>query len=767
MGVVYAGRHHELGRVAAVKLLLPQAENTPQARERFQLECEALGRLDHPGIVRVYESGFHEGRPFVALEFIEGEPLDEVLKRGPLEVEAAIQIGIGICEAVEHAHQAGILHRDLKPANVLLDTLGRPRVTDFGLAKDVNAESLTVSGTMLGTPAFMPPEQAAGDKSLVGATLDVYGLGATLFALLTGEAPFRGPTAINIVTQVYLKPAPVPSSLRSDLDTGIDALLLRCLEKDPAERFASVFELGEALRRYLGGERLEGRRRRRPLAFALAGLLFVGLLGGGAALSFSAKPTPTPTPTPSLSAAELRKRAATALRRARTLDEVRAWILTESKHASAKTLERAQSRLAELTWKALPSSEVGSNANPDAGDLRRLKRYWAVQAWAKEHLTRVGKPIARQARIELDHLAKPARVLALLRNKPMGMNSQDAAFLPSGHLLVYGGESTNLRSYDLIGATRAKADSPLEPFVRDQTLLEGNKKLRGVRVDPQSAWILAPLGLALLQDEPPLLRLPYTRDAKVMVQTEDHLLVGGSRRDSEGGFLLMVSKADLRKGRGELAQCSEVPFSRPVASLALHPKGKWVYVGGGPNDADDGDGILVQVSLAGGRLKRGATMLLGAMGKRVAVSPTGTHVLVGLNRGGFRVFGLDEEGVSDKSRELNPLISLPREDESIGNADVQSQGFLFLPNGDLLYSCDLYNDIEEKRGFLSLYQPDALVVRSGTGREASENERIGPVWSTLLPYQARHLALSPDGSLLAIGSKGGAVILIPWRTSAD
>ncbi|MCA8924556.1 MAG: serine/threonine protein kinase [Planctomycetes bacterium] len=226
MGVVLVARHPELDREVALKLLLSEAAS-PQAVARFEAEAQALGRLAHPGIVAVHAYG-HEGQhPYLVMELVEGEALDEVLKRdGPLEARRAAELLAQLSDALEAAHQAGVLHRDLKPANVLLDRAGQPRVTDFGIAKDVERETLTQTGQVLGTPAYMAPEQAAGERARFGPATDVYGLGATLYALLAGHPPFRGASAMNLLVAVMHKPyEPLPP----EVDPALSAICARCL----------------------------------------------------------------------------------------------------------------------------------------------------------------------------------------------------------------------------------------------------------------------------------------------------------------------------------------------------------------------------------------------------------------------------------------------------------------------------------------------------------------------------------------------------------
>jgi Protein kinase domain len=283
MGVVYAARHLELGREVALKLLPPHAVDSPAALERFAREARTAASLRHPGIVGIHDFGQADGVLYLAMELVVGEALESVLRRGPLEPRRAARLVEAMARAVAYAHESGVLHRDLKPHNVILDSDGRARITDFGLGKDMRDTQtrLTKTGEVLGTPAYMPPEQAAGEVDRVGPQSDVYGLGATLFALLTGRAPFEGASPVNIITRVLRDPAPSPSSTGADVDHELNQICLRCLEKEPEGRYPSADALAEDLERYLRGEEPMTRARpRRGRGRLIPGLALAAALVG-------------------------------------------------------------------------------------------------------------------------------------------------------------------------------------------------------------------------------------------------------------------------------------------------------------------------------------------------------------------------------------------------------------------------------------------------------------------------------------------------------
>ncbi len=302
MGVVYRARQTRLNRVVAVKMILQGQLASDGDIQRFYSEAEAAARLEHPGIVPIYEVGEYEGQHYFSMGFVDGESLADRVRRGPLPARDAATLMHEVAEAIEYAHQHGIVHRDLKPGNILLTSDGHPRVTDFGLAKAIEQDSgLTASGQILGTPSYMPPEQAAGRIREVGPLSDVYSLGAVLYCLLVGRPPFQGVTVMETLKH-FVESAPVsPRLLNPSVDRDLETICLKCLEKTPAHRLASAGELAAELQRYLAGEPIRSRRvnaatrvwrwcKRKPLAAALiASVVVLGIaIGAGFSLAKSA-----------------------------------------------------------------------------------------------------------------------------------------------------------------------------------------------------------------------------------------------------------------------------------------------------------------------------------------------------------------------------------------------------------------------------------------------------------------------------------------------
>ena len=238
MGVVFQARQMSLNRPVALKMILAGQLANDVDVKRFYTEAEAAANLDHPGIVPIYEVGQHEDQHYFSMGFVEGQSLSHRLADGPLPPREAAELIGRVSEAIEFAHQHGVIHRDLKPANILLDKNGNPRVTDFGLAKKIESDSgLTGSGQIMGTPSYMPPEQAGVKRGEVGPAADVYALGATLYALITGRPPFQASTPLDTVLLVVeAEPVP-PSRLVPGLPRDLDTICLKCLEKDPRRRY--------------------------------------------------------------------------------------------------------------------------------------------------------------------------------------------------------------------------------------------------------------------------------------------------------------------------------------------------------------------------------------------------------------------------------------------------------------------------------------------------------------------------------------------------
>jgi tetratricopeptide (TPR) repeat protein len=297
MGVVYRARHLGLNRLVALKVLLAGAHAGARERAYFRAEARAVARLRHPNVVQVYDIGQHDALPYFSLELVEGPDLETRLGDERLPPREAAQVVEVLARAVQHAHEQGIIHRDLKPKNVLLAGAPAtpvnecvPKITDFGLAKLLGSERPRGSTqSVLGTPHYMAPEQAAGLRDRIGPATDVHALGAILYRLLTGVPPFDADTVPDILIQVRTREPALPSRLESRVPRDLDTICLKCLHKDPARRYATAAALADDLRRFRSGEPIQARpvslgerawkwARRRPALAALAVVIVVAAL---------------------------------------------------------------------------------------------------------------------------------------------------------------------------------------------------------------------------------------------------------------------------------------------------------------------------------------------------------------------------------------------------------------------------------------------------------------------------------------------------------
>jgi formylglycine-generating enzyme required for sulfatase activity len=292
MGVVYKARHLALKRIVALKMIRAGSQAGPQELARFRLEAEAVGRLQHPSIVQIHEVGESGGHPYCALEFVEGGSLASKIHGQPLPAREAAKLAEALARAVQLAHSRNVVHRDLKPANVLLAADGTPKITDFGLARQMDGDSgETQAGQVLGTPSYMAPEQALGRSHDAGPAADVYALGAVLYECLSGRPPFQGQTVVATLDLVRWQEPTPPSRWQPGVPRDLETICLKCLRKEPEKRYASAAELADDLVRYQRGEPIQARpvggleravkwvKRNPVVTTAAAAVLLVAVLG--------------------------------------------------------------------------------------------------------------------------------------------------------------------------------------------------------------------------------------------------------------------------------------------------------------------------------------------------------------------------------------------------------------------------------------------------------------------------------------------------------
>ncbi|WP_165063410.1 serine/threonine-protein kinase [Paludisphaera rhizosphaerae] len=297
MGKVYRARHVDLERIVALKVLVRDPDERSLAR--FRDEARAVARLQHPNIASLYEAGDADGVPFLIQEFVAGGSLSQKLAATPQDPRHAAEIVEAVSRAIAASHEQGVVHRDLKPGNILLTEDGTPKVTDFGVAKLLDrggdsggspAEHLTRTGEIVGTPAYMPPEQAKGEPGASGVAVDVYATGALLYEMLTGRPPFQSPDVVQTLMMViWMDPVP-PRNLQPKVPRDLETICLKCLEKSPKRRYATALELADDLNRFRNGEAIAARpvglverawrwARRRPWQAAASGLAAAGVVG--------------------------------------------------------------------------------------------------------------------------------------------------------------------------------------------------------------------------------------------------------------------------------------------------------------------------------------------------------------------------------------------------------------------------------------------------------------------------------------------------------
>ncbi len=304
MGVVYKARQTTLGRIVAVKMIVSGRLANARDVQRFQSEAQAAASLQHPTIVSIHEVGQHEGWHYFSMDYVEGHDLSTVLRLNLLPAKTAATYVHKMAEAIHYAHQQGILHRDLKPSNILIDRQSQVHITDFGLAMRVEGDlGLTQTGQILGTPSYMPPEQAQGKRVLIGPASDVYALGAILYECLTGRPPFRAESVIKTIEQVIHSDAVSPRTLNMAIPRDLETICLKCLEKEPHRRYGTAQLLADDLERFLGGEPIVARparalersvkwvrRHPMPAAFMVSSLVAsLALVGMGIGFYYNAQ----------------------------------------------------------------------------------------------------------------------------------------------------------------------------------------------------------------------------------------------------------------------------------------------------------------------------------------------------------------------------------------------------------------------------------------------------------------------------------------------
>jgi WD40 repeat protein len=768
MGRVYKARQRGLGRLVALKVLRLGGPAAEVDRVRFRTEAEAAARLDHPNIVPVYEVGEHDGQPYLVERYVAGGPLSRHLGRFRDDPRVAAGLAATLARAVHHAHERGVLHRDLKPGNVLLEWPAGPaappvpHVGDFGLARLLDQDStLTRTGDLVGTPSYMAPEQAGGGGAAVTTATDVYGLGAILYALLTGRPPFAGPTILETLEQVKGR-EPVPPRRRDPkVDRDLETICLKCLQKEPRRRYASALALADDLENWLGHrpiaarpatprERLAKWVRRHPAVAALA----------------------------CVSAALVAAALAASLWHGHVLDRAlvgRGEALEESDRLRREGLAR-EARLRDHLYVA---------------DLQRAK-----MAWDSGDLPRLAELLERQrpADGEADRRGFEWYWLRWCLGTRVGtLKAHDggllcAAVSPDDKFLVTADRQGAVKVWDLatlqpVGTLTGHTDEVQRAlFSPDGRTLATCSKDRTVRLWDVGTWKPRPClrgGHTLT-----VTSVAFSPDGKLLASAgRDHRIVlwevsGGRRLRSslahsdvvhdvaltpDGGTLVSVG-SDRRARFWDVASGAEVAHCRCPAdplALALSPDGKLLAMGGYEN--------RLAICAVRGRGRPMADLPVSWTVRALAFAPSGSPLVAACDSGMLRLWSVGPGG-----REIWPLRALRR-----GGGNLRAA--VFARRGALLVTAS------EEDGTVELWDPRRLggcetipslppgldeVALSPDGRAASshqdhaclldlENRRIER--KLPMPSGGFGFAFSPDGRALA-ASAGHHVQL--WDVAA-
>lgn len=720
MGVVYRARQTKLDRVVALKMILAGQFADEAAIERFYSEAASAARLDHPGIVPIYEVGEQEGQHFYSMAFVEGKSLAALVAENPLLPEVAATITRDIANAMAYAHSQGVIHRDLKPANVLIDKDESPRVTDFGLAKNLGKDSgLTQTGSIIGTPSYMPPEQALGSE--VGPLADVYSLGALLYCLLTSRPPFQGATITDTLLLVINDEPVAPRLLNPKLPADLETICLKCLAKEPSKRYVSAQALADDLQRQQRGEPIEARPAgltehivrwccRNPVIAATTGtalslLVAIALL---ATISYFRE-------------ADLRVQSEHARE---TADQLRAQetVLREDAEASAIAAEQARAK------EALARTE----ADKQREEAKR-QQHMATVNLAESYADR-GRTLCLQGEVEhgLLWMARGLRIL------------------PPGELAVEGLIRRRIGAWE----TRIHQRQMVTPH---------SKRLYSARYCPNGDWFItaASDGEARIWDSqsgtplsPPLKHQGNVRVAAV---------------DPRGTFAVTADDKAMRFWKvpnGELMGTMPLPVS--VWGMRLLPDGKTVVTRGW-------DGKLRFWDIES-QQQVGSPISLGAARGAIGVSPDGAYVAVTAGNT-LKVFDAETRTALRNSISIGSFDEIRVVTFSPNGASIAVGGY----EGDAKHGVVRFWDFpscEQQPDFIKL-EPGAVITdlayaKNGDTFVTASLNQTAQLWSskTKTPIglalhsdgPIRSVAIHPDGKVLTAGDDGAAST---WSLSKD
>jgi WD40 repeat protein/serine/threonine protein kinase len=756
MGVVYQARQTALGRVVALKMIRDEALAGAEGVARFEREAQAVARLQHPNIVQIFEVGRHEGRSFFSLEFVPGGSLADRLARAPLPPAEAARLVEQVARAMDEAHRAGIVHRDLKPANILLavgppyltnvpgaegtlvryggPTFGTPKITDFGLAKQLeDASGPTQSGDIMGTPSYMAPEQARGRVKEIGPHTDVYSLGAILYECLTGRPPFRGASVLETLEQVCAQEPVPPRQLQPKCPRDLETICLKCLQKEPTRRYPDAVELADDLRRFTAGEPVRARptpawerawkwARRRPVPAALGAVsllaLLVILVGGTWFLL--------------------------ALRDEKEQTKQQ-WLRAEDEKQLAETHQhRAEENEREARWQAyLAEINLAQRAYQEADVAHALD------------LLRGHQPRAGQADLrgfEWFYLWRLCH--ADLLTLPLAQHVTAVAFSPDGRTLAAGYQDGTIRLLDTVTG-KERPGPPRHPrsvgflaFAADgQRLLSAGRGLEG------GLSTLTELRVWDGTEQPPRAVPGFPRPSFALAISPD------------GKRFALAPRPPPSPTPSELTvQVCEMDTGRPVLTLRghKHTPGRLAF-------SPDGEHLVsasARELLLWDLTKEGQPQVLGDPGQAVsdlAFSPDGRRLArVGRTANAESVWVRDLKTGGDVlslpnagshvvfSRDGKRLATLrPNKSATVWDAMTGRELFTIRGHGDWFWD-------------LAFGDAGRRLVLAGPSRATVWDATSGPE-ATVLPVPGQStdlLVFSPDSRLLATASGGGGVFEI-------
>jgi WD40 repeat protein/tRNA A-37 threonylcarbamoyl transferase component Bud32 len=752
MGVVYKARQRGLNRLAALKMILSAQHASASDRMRFQAEAEAVAKLHHPNIVQIYEVGASEGHPFFSLEYVDGGTLAGQIENKPFEPRKAAEITVSLARAIAYAHQQGILHRDLKPGNILLTKDGVPKITDYGLAKQMGegASVQTGDGSILGTPSYMAPEQAEGRNSELGPAVDIYALGALFYHLLTGRPPFVGQSVLDTLQQVRHNDPVPPSKLQPGVPRDLETIALKCLQKDIRKRYATADDLADDLGRYLRNEPILARpvgllertwkwARRRPAVASLLATLLVVVVGGFFGmfgLWVRAEALRGVAEANELDAKDAKRKADDATDEAhRRLNEsTRTLYASEMKLAQEAWNEAKRGRLRELLDRQLPENHRGP-------DLRGFEWHYLDHLFQMDMLALKGHvQLVRAVAFrppQGKELASASGDGSVVLWNPDAVGSQRfrflkshrspvraVAFSPKGNLLASAGEDGAIHIYDA-------SSNDIAPV----RVLTGHR--HGVN---QVTFRRDGKQLASASDDGSV-KIWSVEDGGEVATFNEHLHPATDVAFSPNGKLLATASQDRTVRVLDIA--SRAPLFSPVehdhwvSAVAFSPDGEMLASAAWDRS----------IRIASAQTGRSKFRLegLASPARMLAFSPDGGRLAVSSQDNSVTVFDLSTRKI---------LKAWPGEANRV-------RTIAFSPDGQLLASVDFHLDLRDAPDL----QADAPLLGVAFGADPSVVATVGADGQLHLPNLAdssksRHVRAA-DGALrtLAYASKSECWVL--------